>query len=1068
MYSLLNSKPLFLLLLLFYFSQNIYSQTPVIEWYKTFGGRNGEYAHSVELTYDGGYITAGYTEGADNGDIMGYHGNELIQDIWVVKVNASGEKEWQKCLGGESFETGAYIRQTTDGGYLVAGTTASADCNIKSTRSADFWIIKLNSVGDIQWQKTYGGTKNEYAYGISIGNDGSCFIAGSSESDDGDVGVNKGDYDFWVIKLDKNGSLEWQKSMGSSGEDMAFAVEATSDGGCITTGYVSSNNGDVTNNHGTRDIWVVKLGNTGSINWQKCYGGSGMERGWAIKPVAGGYVIAGETVSNDGDVSGNHTYGSDFWLVKIDIAGNILWQKCYGGNKNEIAYALDITPDGGYIVAGSAESDDGDLNCNGGITDVWVIKVNSTGILEWQKNVGGNLYEEAYAVKTVKAGEYIIAGITCSKEVTGYHPPQGGNGSCGDFLVIKLVTPAAVPSPVVSINPSSGKVCAGSTATFTATVLYGGTNLSYRWERNGISVGGNQSFYTASDWKNNDQLKCYVTSGGSCEINTQQVSNTISIKVNDSGTPQNINIVANNTVVCDCDPIVFKASVTGSSESPQFQWQINGINKDNNSNTFTSASFQNGDEVRCIYTDNSTCIANGAVESNTIKLTIGTASPATVQVTAADTIICNETSVTFSAITQNAGNNPIYDWKLNGISTGTNSSTYTTTALKNNDQVSCTITVDPQFTCASSVYAGSNIIKITVNQKLPPSVEISTAKTSVCNGYPVTFAASAQNAGVNPSYQWQVNGVNAGNNNEKFISILNDNDAVTCIVTIDPLNACALSSVATSNTIKINIITATSPSIYIESSKLELCVGELIEFHSVVLNAGTSPTYTWKINDNITGTNAESFSTANLKSGDNVSCEIMPGVDAACSGMPVLSNILAPIVHDTLVVRIEPSDTLLISGSKIQLLPIVDGNIVSFQWSPANQLEDPLSFTPFTVSLSANQTYIITVKNEYQCESVASAIIKVFTELFMPNAFTPNNDQINDVFRIPPASSLNLKEFSVFDRWGNKVFSSTNILKGWDGRINGLLAPTGIYIYTIKGTDIHGEVNKRGIVTLLR
>ncbi|MBX3254191.1 MAG: gliding motility-associated C-terminal domain-containing protein [Chitinophagaceae bacterium] len=1048
----------------------MYAQVPAMEWHKAFGGKNGEYAHSVEPTFDGGYITAGYIEGPDNGDVMGYHGNEHIGDIWVVKTDASGNMEWQKCLGGSGVEHGAFIRQVQDGSYILAGSSNSVDCNIKSNNSLDYWIVKLNATGDIQWQKSYGGTKNEYAWDISIGQDGSYFIAGSSESNDGDVVGNKGETDYWVIKLDGNGNLIWQKSMGGSREDGAYAVQATPDGGCITAGYVFSTSGDVTNNHGERDYWVVKLSNSGSIEWQKCYGGSGHDIAWSIKPApGGGYIIGGHTSSNNSDVSGNHGPGADFWLVKIDQSGTLQWQKCYGGSKNEMAYALDVTPDGGYIMAGNAESDDGDLNCHASITDVWVIKVNSSGTLEWQKSMGGNYFDEAYDVKALGTGQYIIAGITCSDDVTGRHPHQGGNGTCSDFWIIKLTTPNVTPAPAVIISPSAGKVCAGSSATFTASVKYGGTNFSYHWEKNGIPVGSDQAWYTAADWNDNDQLRCYVTSGGACEATMQSASNTVTINVTSAHITPTINLVANNTVICDCEPVIIRADVANGGEAPHFQWQVNGVNKDNNSNWFTSGTFRDGDEIRCIYTDNSSCITDGSVESNTIKITTGTTQPATVNITTPGNIVCKGTVVSFTAVTQNAGANAIYDWKVNGISTGANSNTYTTNALKNNDQVSCAITVDPQFTCAASTAATSNTITMTVNETLPPSVSITASQTNICQNYPVTFTATTQNTGNNPSWQWKINGLNAGSNESTFVTAaLTNNDEISCIVTIDPSNTCALGSTATSNNITINVSNATSPSISIQGSKPAACTGEPIEFRVSVSNAGTSPVFTWKVNDMTAGNNEDLFRTTTLHAGDKISCEIMPGADAACAGMPVVSNILSPVIYDSLVIAVQPADTAVTSGTQIQLKPIVTENVVSYQWSPAYQLEDPLSFNPFTKALTESQVFIITAQNGHLCKGSAKATIKVFTDLFMPNIFTPNNDLVNDIFRIPPGVMLDLKEFSVFDRWGKKVFSSGSIDKGWDGKINGSPAPTGIYIYFIKGTDNHGPVNRKGTVTLLR
>ena len=180
----------------------LHAQKPVVMWQKCLGGNNGDYGYSIEPTTDGGYIAAGNTEGTDNGDIMGYHGNlSIVGDIWVVKTDNTGNIQWQKCLGGNFFETGAFIHQTADGGYILAGTSVSADCSfIGNHGGADYLVVKLNSKGDVVWQKLYGGSMNEYAWSLSIAPDGGYIVAGETESSNGDVTVNHGIRDYWVIK----------------------------------------------------------------------------------------------------------------------------------------------------------------------------------------------------------------------------------------------------------------------------------------------------------------------------------------------------------------------------------------------------------------------------------------------------------------------------------------------------------------------------------------------------------------------------------------------------------------------------------------------------------------------------------------------------------------------------------------------------------------------------------------------------------------------------------------------------------------------------------------------------
>lgn len=205
-----------LLLLLFPFSQ-ANAQAPVIEWQKCYGGGMGENLWSLQPTSDGGYIIAGNTDGPDNGDIMGYHGNQVIGDIWVAKLSHDGSIQWKKCLGGTFVETRPYIFQTADGGYVLAGAAESRDCSITGNHGGlDYWLVKLNEKGDLLWQKMYGGSRNEYVLAFNLTNDGGYMIAGLTESSDGDVTGNHGGRDYWVVKISGNGNIQWQKSLGAA------------------------------------------------------------------------------------------------------------------------------------------------------------------------------------------------------------------------------------------------------------------------------------------------------------------------------------------------------------------------------------------------------------------------------------------------------------------------------------------------------------------------------------------------------------------------------------------------------------------------------------------------------------------------------------------------------------------------------------------------------------------------------------------------------------------------------------------------------------------------------------
>jgi gliding motility-associated-like protein len=1050
---------------------NINAQTPAIEWHKCLGSNFSEYAQCVQPTSDGGFIVSGSSGGLDNGDVMGHHGFASGGDIWVVKLDKSGAIEWQKNLGGSDNEEGGYIIQTPDGGYMVAGGGASRDCGVTGNHGQhDFWVIKLNSKGDMVWQKMYGGSKSDRPSSISPGIDGSYYVAGTTESSDGDVTLNHGGMDYWIIKIDAAGNLLWQKSLGGTDFDNASSVQATKDGGCIVAGTTLSSDGDVTGKHGANDFWIVKLDKTGNIQWQKALGGSMTELAECIQLTTdGGYIVAGSAISNDGDVSGIHGTGFDAWIVKLDQYGNIEWQKCYGGSDYEIANYIQNTADGGYVFAGYSNSPpNGDITCNAGHYDLLVMKINKAGVVEWQKTMGGVGFDGAYCIQPLNDGSFIIAASTSSPDIAGYHTPDGGiYDDKSDYWVIKLSAPmATAPAPVVKIDPAASIVCAGKQATISASVLYGGVNPTYQWMKNGMPAGTNSPFYTDLNFNDGDQVSCVVKNGNVCENGSLQGSDMISIKRKTDTQNPEIKISADNTAACACATITIKAMVSNAGGSPNYQWMVNGNKTGSNAPMMISTHLKAGDVITCSYTDNTNCSANGSVLSNAIKMGGSGTAPSLTIVAATDTI-CKGSTVTFTANPVNAGANPVYQWKVNNINKGTNDPAFSVSTLSDGDIINCSIKTNPLFTCTTGQGANSNNIVMHVMDKLVPSLNISTPSETICAGSLVTFNAVATGAGNNPGYQWKINGVNTGTNDKVYASSsLANNDFVSCVLSISPLYSCATVNQVVSKNIPITVTTGTVPSVEITADKNNVCAGEDVTFTAIANDAGSNPTYQWLLNNALLQAGTPVYTSNKLANGDQLLCKIVPGA-GACSFAPDSSNVLVAVIKDTPVVYISPADTIIARGMQVQLNSMIVGNTVSYQWNPGHKLTNPLSLNPQTSILNENTSYSLTVSDDKGCKATANAVIKIGTGLYMPNAFTPNNDGVNDVFRIPPNAILDLKEFSIYDRWGNKIFTTTNKNAGWNGTLNGKKQNTATYVYYIKCIVDHKYISIKGSFILI-
>jgi hypothetical protein len=252
---------------------------------------------------------------SSDGDVTGIHGTS---DIWVVKLSSTGTLLWNKTIGGSTYDTGRSIEQTLDGGYIVGGSSQSNDGDVSVNQGSwDYLLASLDMNGNLLWTYAIGGTSVDQVQSVHQTADGGYVLGGSSSSNDGDVVGNHGNYDYWMVRFDQNAVFTGQISLGGTGDDEAFSLQLTSDGGFIITGSSPSIDGDVSGNHGNFDFWTVKLSSSGAIQWSKSLGSAGVDEAMDVKPTTdGGFIVAGIAQSNDGDVTGNHG-GWDYWVVKL-------------------------------------------------------------------------------------------------------------------------------------------------------------------------------------------------------------------------------------------------------------------------------------------------------------------------------------------------------------------------------------------------------------------------------------------------------------------------------------------------------------------------------------------------------------------------------------------------------------------------------------------------------------------------------------------------------------------------------------------------------------------------------
>jgi hypothetical protein len=418
---------------------------PEIIWQKFYGGGQSDKALTMDKTTDGGCIVAGSTNSI-NGDVTVFKGRE---DVWIIKLDSTGKIEWQKTYGGSLDDEARAVLQTKDGGYIFTGATKSNDGDVNGNHmvgAPDVWVVKLDGQGNMQWQKTYGGTSWDEGNSIQQTNDGGYVVAASCKSKDGDaagyIDGTRNNYlgrpNFWIIKLNITGNIQWQKNYGGSGDDTPYSIEPTNDGGYIVAGKSESRvmrnyPSDVTDNHGNYDYWVIKLDGSGNVQWKKSYGGTNWDICNAIHQTPNGYIMAGYSRSTDGDITKAHL-DNEYWVVALDNSGNISWQKTYGGNGSDIASDIALTKDGGFLIAGTSSSNDADIagnNVRG--QNGWLLKINASGDVQWQKTLGGSSPDYGSSVKIATDGSIYFAGYSYSKDA-------GTNGYKGaiDFYVVRM------------------------------------------------------------------------------------------------------------------------------------------------------------------------------------------------------------------------------------------------------------------------------------------------------------------------------------------------------------------------------------------------------------------------------------------------------------------------------------------------------------------------------------------------------------------------------------------------------------------------------------------------------
>ncbi|QRY55963.1 T9SS type A sorting domain-containing protein [Sphingobacterium siyangense] len=394
-------------------------------WQKDIKSSTQDFLSQVTTTIDQQYLITGSSIQA-NSQQPGANGQKQNNgyDYHLIKLNQQGEEVWEKYFGGKNHDFLSATVNTQEGGFLLAGTSYSSkglDKKDDSKGGADIWLIRINEFGDELWQKTIGGSSDEEARAVIQTTDFGFFVAGNVQNSPKGYGSK----DILVIRLDKNGKELSQLVLGGKGLDEVEKMIPTLDGGALLGIYSRSNTGGSkkTENYGEGDYWIIKLSKDGKVEWEKNFGGKGDDHIRTLAFTSTGYLIGGESRSErSGNKSVGIEEGTDLWLISLNERGEEIWQKSYNFKNRDVLMGMNVISNnndqsstkgillGGYTQAeGRIESDD---------ETFWMLYLDHNGNEQWRKHVKGESRKREERLSDIKLnrdGSIILAGTSAEE-----------------------------------------------------------------------------------------------------------------------------------------------------------------------------------------------------------------------------------------------------------------------------------------------------------------------------------------------------------------------------------------------------------------------------------------------------------------------------------------------------------------------------------------------------------------------------------------------------------------------------------------------------------------------------
>jgi endo-1,4-beta-D-glucanase Y len=543
-----------------------------------------------------------------------------------------------------------------------------------------------------------------------------------------------------------------------------------------------------------------------------------------------------------------------------------------------------------------------------------------------------------------------------------------GNGTSNSISV----TVSAIVTPNVTIAASQTTICSGTSVTFTATPINGGTP-SYQWRTNGLNITGATAVsYVGSGISNNDKFDVVMTSTANCVSKTTATSPQIAITVGTTVTPS-VTIAASQTTICSGASVTFTATPTNGG-TPSYQWRKNGVNITGATGvSYVGTGISNNDNFDVVMISNASCLSTTTATSTQIAITVGASVTPSVTISASQTSICTGASVTFTGTPVNGGT-PTYQWRKNGVNiSGATAVSYVATGISNNDNFDVVMT--STASCLSTTTATSTQIAITVGASVTPSVTISASQTSICTGASVTFTGTPVNGGA-PMYQWRKNGVNiSGATAVSYVATgISNNDNFDVVMTSTA--SCLSTTTATSTQIAITVGASVTPSVTISASQTSICTGASVTFTGTPVNGG-APTYQWRKNGvNISGATAVSYVAMGISNNDNF--DVVMISNASCLSTTTATSTQIAITVGASVtpsVTISASQTSICTGASVTFTGTpVNGGTPMYQWRKKGvNISGATAVSYVAMGISNNDNFDVVMISNASCLSTTTA-----------------------------------------------------------------------------------------------